>query len=160
MAELTNAIKVHGENVGRSLRRQFVEASRPSWDEVGLQFHLEMRPKRFTHAHATEAGYTPRTAKYTRQKFKKFGHTYPLVWSGEVRRLTATARITVRTGDGQLGNQGGAKVAYSGARKLNRYNPKSNVRMADEFKRVTDREADTLGKSWQSRFSSRFSRGS
>lgn len=156
MAQLQNAIKILGATVGRSLRKRFAEASLPSWEETGRQFHLEMRPARFTHKHATEAGYTPRTKKYTLHKLRKFGHTYPLVFSGEVRRLVATAHITARRGIGSANNRGGVQIAYPGARKLNRYNPLSQVRMAEEFRRVTDREATTLGRAWETRFSRRF----
>lgn len=35
-----------------------------------------------------------RTAKYTREKFRKFGHRKPLVWSGRMRDDLRHARIT------------------------------------------------------------------
>ena len=159
MAQLQNAVKISGLNVGRSLRDAYVAASVPTWEDAGRQFHLKLRDHRFSHRHATEAGYTPRQAKYTKQKFRKFGHTYPLQWSGETRRLVATARITARAGTGQINNQGGVKIAYPGARKLNFRNPHTDINMADEFRRVTDRETTTLGQTWQTRFSIRFNKG-
>ncbi len=151
-----NAVKIHGENVGRSLRKKYGEASEPSWEETGRHYHIVYRPKRFTHAHARAAGYTPRKAAYNRRKLRKFGHTYPLVWAGEVKRLVASANITVRKGTGRLGSQGGVKVSYRGARKLNLRSRHTDINMADEFTRVTDQEATTLGQYWQARFQPRF----
>ena len=154
---VSSAVKIHGENVGRSLRKKYAAASQPSWAETGQTFHIRYRPKRFTHKHASEAGYGRRKAGYNRRKLRKFGHTYPLVWSGEVKRLTQTARIAARKGTGRVGNQGGVKMTYRGARKLNLKHPKSDINTREEFTRVTDREAKTLGQYWQARFSPRFS---
>ena len=146
---------VVGEPVGRSLRKRYREAALPSWEETGKQFHVQMRPNRFTHRHATEAGYKKRDPKYNRQKFKKYGHTYPLVKTGEVRSLVKTARIKARSGTGQANNQGGVKVTYRGARKLNFKNPHSDINMVEEFTTITEREALLLGIAWQARFQPR-----
>lgn len=150
-------VRVTGENIGRSLRKAYTEASQPSWEETGRTFHSRMRPKRFTHAHAKAAGYMARKPGYEKRKFRKFGHTDPLVWSGEVKRLVASARVTARKGTGQVGNQGGVRVAYPGARKLNRRHADSKIEMQKEFTRVTDDEATELGRYFETRFSMRFS---
>jgi hypothetical protein len=149
--------RVRGMNIGRSLRKAYTEASEPSWEETGRTFHHQMRPARFTHKHAREAGYMKRKPGYEKRKFRRFGHTYPLVWSGEVKRLVATARIKARKGTGQAGNQGGVQVIYPGARKLNLRSKHTNIRMNEEFTRVTDREAGLLGLYFETRFSMRFS---
>lgn len=149
--------KVRGQNVGRSLRKAYGEASEPSWEETGRKFHHQYRPKRFTHKHAREAGYMKRKPGYEKVKFRRFGHTYPLVFSGEVKRLVATARIKSRKGTGQAGNQGGVQVLYPGARKLNLRHKDSEIRMNQEFTRVTDHEATLLGLYFETRFSMRFS---
>ncbi|MEM6980602.1 MAG: hypothetical protein AAF539_13145 [Planctomycetota bacterium] len=151
-------VKIHGENIGRSLRKRYADASGVSWEETGQTFHLQYRPKRFTHKHARQAGYGKRKPRYNRVKLRRFGHTYPLVFSGEVRRLTQSARIIARKGTGRIGNQGGVRVTYRGARKLNFRHPDSNINMVREFTTVTDQEAITLGQYWQARFQPRFSK--
>ena len=155
---MLSGIKFRGENVGRSLRKAYTEASEPSWEETGRTFHHQYRPKRFTHAHATAAGYGKRKPGYQKRKFRRFGHTYPLVFTGEVRRLVATAHIRARKGTGEVGNQGGVRVSYPGARKLNLRSKHTNIRMNEEFTRVTDQEATLLGLYFETRFSMRFSR--
>lgn len=156
MAEMQNSVKIHGPGVGRSMRKAYMEAAVPAWMDTGQNFHLRHRPLRFTHRHATEAGYAKRTPKYLREKFRKYGHTYPLVKTGEARRLAATARITARAGTGQVENRGGSKVAYPSLRKLNFRSPSSDINMAEEFRRVTDREAVLLGHYFIARFTPRF----
>ncbi|QDV40892.1 hypothetical protein Enr13x_07280 [Stieleria neptunia] len=156
MVSPPNAVKIHGQGVGRSLRQAYVAASVPAWQDTGRHFHLQHRPKRFTHKHATEADYGKRKPKYLREKFRRFGHTYPLVKTGEARRLAATARITARAGTGQVQNRGGVKVAYPQLRKLNFRHPNSDIDMADEFRRVPDRESVLLGHYFIARFSPRF----
>ena len=156
MAALQNNVKIHGPGIGRSLRTAYTEASVPAWMDTGRNFHLQYRPKRFTHKHATEAGYAERKPKYVREKFRKYGHTYPLVKTGEARRLAATARITARAGTGQADNRGGTKIAYPSLRKLNFRSPHSDIHMAEEFRRVTDRESVLLGHYFIARFTPRF----
>lgn len=156
MASSPVAVKVHGPGVGRSFREAYTEASEPAWMDTGQHFHLKHRPKRFTHQHATLAEYKKRKAKYLREKFRKYGHTYPLVKSGEARRLAATARITVRKGTGQEGNRGAVNIAYPSLRKLNFRHPNSDIDMADEFRRVADYEAAPLGNYFIARFLPRF----
>ena len=149
--------RVRGHNIGRSLRNDYVAASEPSWEETGRTFHHQYRPKRFTHKHAKEAGYMKRKPGYEKKKFRRFGHTYPLVWSGETKRLVATAHIKTRRGTGKFGNQGGVRVSYPGGRKLNLRHKNSKIRMNEEFTRIPDAEATLLGLYFETRFSMRFS---
>lgn len=155
MVTRQKSVRIHGENIGRSLRKRYVEASEPSWDETGQHFHLQMRPKRFTPKHAKDAGYIKRKANYTKRKFKKFGHRNPLQWSGELKRQVQTANIKARSGTGRLGGQGGVSLTYR-ARVFNVRNPNTKINMADEFRRITDRESSLLGLYFQTRFESRF----
>lgn len=158
MPRLGIAIRVKGVNVGRSLRKKFGEASLPAWEETGKQFHTQYRPKRFTEEHARAARYGKRKESYLKRKERQFGHRDPLKFSGEVFRLTRTAGISARKGTGQIGNQGGVKVTYRGARKLNLRHPNSQIKMNEEFTRITRREATTLGLAFETRFKQRFER--
>lgn len=70
-----------------------------AWEAAGRFWHQEILPKKFTHAGATEYGYQGRTPQYTRRKLRKFGHTYPLVYTGELKRQalrTEDIRSTAR----------------------------------------------------------------
>ncbi|MEO1528071.1 MAG: hypothetical protein AAFX06_21785 [Planctomycetota bacterium] len=156
MATQQKAVRVHGEPIGRSLRKRYTNASKPSWEETGRHFHHQHRKRRFTHRHATEAGFQKRSPLYLRMKFRKYGHTYPLKKTGEAEAQSRTARVTARGGTGQLKAQGGVKVLYK-IRKFN-FRP-SGINLRDEFTRVTDREARQLGNYWGARFGPRFSNG-
>lgn len=77
---------------------------------LGRLWHRFLLPKHFTHAGATEYGYAPRTRLYTLRKRKKWGHTYPLVWSG------ATKQAALRTQDVKATSKG-AVVTLRGIKK-------------------------------------------
>jgi hypothetical protein len=132
----------------RNFKKAFNAASRESWLATGKTFHERFRDQRFSEEHAQEAGYFKRKGEgmardskqfkrsYTGRKLAKFGHTRPLEFSGETRRLVRTASIT--------STSGGGRVAYPGARKFNFRHPKSRINMALEFRRVVPREASEL----------------
>lgn len=122
----------------RTLRKANTVATKEGWQETGLFFHTDMSDARFTHKHATLAGYAKRTKKYESTKLKKFGHTNPLEFSGDTRRRARTANIT--------STSKGVSVRYPGLNKLNFRNLKARIpiNMADEFRRVTQPEATTL----------------
>lgn len=75
-----------------------------TWLALADHWFREFRPKHFTHRGASEYGYTPRSGEgasgkafvrsYTGKKLKRFGHTYPLVWSGTSMRRAQMGRIT------------------------------------------------------------------
>lgn len=163
MVTQQKAVRIHGEPIGRSLRKRYAEASLASWEDTGRVFHGQYRKKRFTKEHAREADYEKRKAKYVREKFRRFGHRDPLVKTGEAKRLSATARVKPRAGTGgkskgQL-NQGGVTITYRALRKLNFRNPHSSIDMADEFRRLTNREVMLLGLVFSTRFTPRFTTG-
>ena len=132
----------------RNLRKVYTAAAKTTWKKVGLYFHKNLRDRRFTELHARQANYRrrkgegmPRDSKgwrnsYTGRKFAKHGHTRPLEFSGETRRLVRSANISVTSK--------GAKVKYAGARKFNFKHPKSQIRMREEFSRVLSSEADAM----------------
>ena len=106
------------------LKREFNRLSKESWEDLGSAWHKDMRPKHFTHRGATEYGYSPRNKEYELRKFRRFGHTYPLVWSGSSRTLSGIGNIRGTRGDvrvvmntptlnfkrGKLGSLSGAKT--------------------------------------------------
>lgn len=124
----------------RGMRKAYNAAAKEAWAETGLLFHKEMSDKRFTHRHATEAGYQKRTSKYELRKLRQFGHTNPLEFTGRTRRMVRTASITSVSK--------GVSVRYGGANTLNFRNPKANkpIDMAAEFRTVTEVEANELAK--------------
>lgn len=135
--------------VPRGMKRAFNAASKLAWHDVGVYFHEHLREKRFTEEHARAVGYTrrrgellPRGTKafrnsYTGRKLQRFGHTRPLELTGDTRRAMRTATLAA-TGNG-------VKVRYPGAQAFNFRNPKSQVRMNEEFRRLTHEETMLLG---------------
>lgn len=121
----------------RGMRKAMNAATAAAWAEAGTHFHEHMRFARFTHAHATKAGYAKRSAKYEREKLRKYRHTYPLEYSGDTRRRTITEFRVVA-------NSKGVHVRYPGARKFNFRNPASSINMAEEFTRILPEEATVL----------------
>lgn len=104
-----------------------------------LHWHKRIRPKHFTHAGAKEYGYTPRQGEnrvrwrgsYTERKLRKWGHTYPLVWSGGSLRKSQTTRI-------RTSGKGG-KASYS--IPVFNYKTKNNrVDKRDEYQRISPRD--------------------
>jgi len=71
-----------------------------AWHRVGTHWHRYILPKHFTHRGATEYRYAKRSDKYTTRKFQKFGHTYPLVWSGNLKRMAMGMRDVRATSKG------------------------------------------------------------
>lgn len=120
----------------RGMARRLNGMKKECWVDTATLFHTEMRDKRFTHSHATAAGYAKRSRKYLARKLKAKKHTYPLQWSGRTRRDVRAASITTQTN--------GARVAYAGARKFNFRNPKSQANMAQEFTTILLFEANEL----------------
>lgn len=151
------AIKIRERGpVPRSMAKQHRQASREAYQAIAEQHHREHTPKRFTKEHALAAGYRKRKGEdlpfgskafwgsYTGRKSRKFGHTLPLVWSGQTRDRARMATIQVTTNRGQL--------RYS-VNALN-YNPWTR----DEFVRLTPAEVETLGQTWGSVYARLFDR--
>lgn len=120
----------------RGMRKVMNAVTKETWFETGIEFHSQFSDARFTHAHASKAGYAPRSKNYERRKLKKFGHTNPLEFSGTTRRLVRTASVT--------STSKGANVRYPGARAFNFKNPKMQANMVQEFTKVLPEEANEL----------------
>lgn len=140
-------IRFHENGVTpRKLRRTLNRAKKESWHHEGVVWHTQNRAKHFTKKGAREYGYTPRKGEqgggasfagsYTAQKLKRFGHTLPLVFTGEGRRLTKVARIT--------STSKGVKVRMVSARKFNFKPVGGRIDMADELRRVSRDEKDAI----------------
>jgi len=86
-------------------KRDFNAAKKIAFEKIGEYWFEFFLPKHFTKAGAREYGYTPRKGEnlprgskawrksYTGKKWKKYGVTQPLVYTGESKRATRSARI-------------------------------------------------------------------
>ena len=142
----------------RGMRRQFQKAQAEAWEDTALEFQRAYVSRRFTVAHAREAGYTKRKGdelpwgskgwrrSYMGIKFRRFKHQRPLEFTGETRAaVTGPTAANVRATAYQ------AQLAYPGARKLSFRAKGSDVRAQDEFRRVVPSEASTLAKFYDRR---------
>lgn len=141
-------------------RKEMRASLKQTWANIGKFFHLNMRDKRFTKEHAIKAGYALRKGEdkgtgtkeffksYTGRKFKKFGHTRPLEFTGRTRAAVRSANIS--------STSNGGKVAYPGANVFNYHNPFSvpELRPNLEFRRVLPDEAEQLAKQFNSEIDS------
>ena len=77
---------------------------RIAFQQMGVYWHSQFRPKHFTQRGATEYGYKPRAGQrgnerptfrssYTGQKLRRFGHTRPLVYTGLSERLSRERKV-------------------------------------------------------------------
>ena len=161
MVRISQQIRVVGirerQPLAKGLRREFNEKSKKAWEAAGQYFHDNLRDKRFTKEHAEEAGYYKRKGEAQTPGSKAFKRSYhgrkfyspnrgggrnmanPLEDSGETRSL-------VRTNYRIEATRNKVVIKYPGARKLNFRNPKSRIRMNEEFKRLTDRELRLLAR--------------
>lgn len=106
-----------------------------AWHWAGEYWHREILPRHFTHAGAAEYGYKPRHFKYTRYKLKRYGHTYPLVFRGDMKRAV------LRTEDVRS-DQKGARIVLHGPTYLYAYR-KFNKRLAARYRRRGSHRAGT-----------------
>jgi hypothetical protein len=140
-------------NTPRGMKRAFNNASKRAWLDTARYFHEHLRDKRFTPEHAREAGYYARKGQNLPRGSKQFKRSYygrkllsqrgggwgkanPLEWTGDTRRA-------IRSGSASSTSKGG-KMAYAGARVFNYRPPKSQIRMNEEFRRITPDEAIEL----------------
>ncbi len=82
-----------------AIKRHLNEIKRDSFTYAGEEWHDQSAPQHFTNAGAQLYGYAKRQGEqagtsggkfwnsYTGRKKKKFGHTRPLVWSGQSETL-------------------------------------------------------------------------
>lgn len=128
-------------------RRGFQRLLKDAYTAIGQQWVRECLPKHFTKAGAAEYDYAPRKGEgstgkafwrsYTGRKQKRFGHSLPLVFSGELQanvlagpNITATSR--------------GCRVRLGGSNKANWKHPASQVDMRAELTRISAAERKKL----------------
>jgi len=131
--------------IPRHVRARLRRILKEGYQYIGIFWHRHYRAKHFTREAYQEYYYTPRKGEgktgkafwrsYTGRKQRRFGHTRPLVWSGESER--ASRRRDVRA------TSKGVKI-FIHANKLNFRNPHSNINMREEMTRVSTRERETL----------------
>ena len=127
-------------------KSQIGEALRGMMHAVGLRHRRRNLAKHFTKAAYSLYGYAPRSGdrssgrgfygSYQYRKLRKFSHTLPLVWSGELRRLTLFGARDVRA----TSTGGNAKVRIVLPRKANFKNPNSKVHPLKELQAISSRE--------------------
>lgn len=127
-------------------KRDFNKMKRKTFLRMGRQWHSEMRPKHFTHGGAREYGYRPRKGQsgnthrkgfaqsYTGIKLRLVGHTRPLEFSGEGKRLSQIRNIRVTS----------KRVQIILPRKFNFRNPHSDINMREELTTISQREEQLL----------------
>jgi hypothetical protein len=118
-------------------QRKYRAVLRKAFKEAATFWHRVLRPKHFTHAGATEYGYEPRSQRYTWRKLKTFGHTFPLVFTGESRERTRIRRIT--------GTYKGSKVIMN-APSLNYRHPNRSRTMREELTTISMKEGKRIAK--------------
>jgi len=126
--------KYVGATPGYSLRK-LNPWKKAAYAATGVDWHRTALPKHFTRAGAREYDYSPRKGEpgnryrkgfkrsYTGQKLAQFGHTLPLVYSGESRALS---RLRDVRASGK-----GVRIVLN-APGLNRRHPKSKINMRRE----------------------------
>jgi hypothetical protein len=130
-------------------RNEWNAIKRDIYEELGVHWHDEFRPKHFTNRGATEYGYTPRQGEnmgkdtkgffrtYTGRKLRKFGHTRPLVKTGVSEKLCKIRDVRA--------TRNGVRVVIH-ARTFNRTNPGTQINMREEITAFSDREDRELGR--------------
>ena len=140
------------------LKKLWNQLTKQCWTELGTYWHAHLREKHFTHAGATEYAYDKRQGEhllrswdkgfsrtYTYRKLQRFGHTYPLVWSGASRTLTKIRNIQA-TRDGVRVVMNAPTLNF---RKGNRGIGKT---MREEMTTVSAREQVVLAGVWDQAF--------
>lgn len=127
--------------VKRGLKREHRRSAKVSWAESGEWFARNMTDKRFTHAHARQAGYTPRKRGYEMRKLKRFGHTRPLEFSGRSRLRSRTFRVAATSN--------GVRLRYPRLRAFNFRNPNSAVDMRAEWEKLLPDELERVGERYE-----------
>jgi hypothetical protein len=140
-------IEIHYKGAHPLRRRDWNrEVAEPTLRDAGEFWHNTFLRKHFTEAGAQEYRYIKRKGEgmargskewkrsYTGRKFQRFGHTRPLVFSGEGERL---ARVRdVRTTS--------KRVRVVLPNKFNFRHPKSKIRMRDELTAISSREEQAI----------------
>lgn len=123
----------------RGFAKQRRAMMKSSWKVLGEDYRRRLLPRRFARSGALELGYAARKPRYEARKRRLLGHTDPLVFSRETRN-------NVLAGTDVRPTSNGVRIPLKGTRKLNRNNPRSNIKMHEEIRRVSRREAIGLAR--------------
>jgi len=136
-------------------RAQYNRAKKAAYLAIGKKWFADLRPQHFTKRGAQMYGYKSRKGdpgnpdpygfrkSYQGQKLKKYGHTRPLVKTGESARATSIASITGSSRHVRLSMPGG----WIGAT-----NHKHHIDTLDEFTRLSDSDREVLAETWAESF--------
>lgn len=123
----------------RLAQRAMNDINRTTAFDMATEWKVDMLPDRFTHRGAAELGFTPRNFFYERRKLKRWGHTYPNVWTGKSRERARLADVKATA----TKLQARARVVID-APTLN-LNPRgSRINKREEIVRTSVREAKEL----------------
>ena len=92
MVKLNAVIVETGATPQVALREQRA-LNKFAWEATGKYWGQEMLPRHFSAMAQPLYGYRDRTAKYQARKQKQFGHTRPLVFSGETELMSKFFRV-------------------------------------------------------------------
>lgn len=127
-------------------RKKINDAMRRAMYSLGVRFKTLLLPKHFTKAGAREYGYKPRKGEsgsgrrfeksYTWRKLRKFSHTLPLVYSGELRKETLFGSQKIRV----TSTSKESTVHIGLPLKANYKNPHSEIHPLKELQTVSEME--------------------
>lgn len=117
-------------------RSEINEIIADAYANMVLHWHTNFRPKHFTEGGAREYNYAPRSRKYKARKRKKYGHSNPLQFTGESKRLSESYTL--------FKSRNGARVRMP-VRTFNRRPAKFTGNMGREFTATSDREIKIYG---------------
>lgn len=69
-----------------ALKSAVKDALKDGFKAAGMHHWQNTLPLHFTHQGATRYGYQKRKTGYEQRKLRRFGHTYPLVFTGQSKR--------------------------------------------------------------------------
>ncbi len=96
-------------------------------------------PKHFTTQGAQEYGYQPRTAKYQARKFRRFGHSNPLTYTGESKENTMSQYV-IKVSPNRLEVRMPSPRAWNLSRRANMPN------LREEALKASDSDLEILAK--------------
>lgn len=135
--------------VPQMMRRSLNRVTKEAWRAVGAHWHQHFRPRHFEQRWASYYSYLPRKGQsgnpdmhgfnrsYTGRKLRTFGHTRPLVLTGE--SMLRTKQRDVRS------TSKGVRVVLH-APKFNFRNRYSNIVMHEELTRLPGEELNELAR--------------
>ena len=138
----------------KNLRRHWNDIHREAAVFAGDYWHTRFRPLHFKNLATRRYGYQPRQGEalqgakgfrrsYTGQKLQMFGHTRPLVYTGQSETLSEQRTIVATAKGGQFGSAtASVRMPTSG---LNRRSSPRSPNMAQELRTVIPEEIDEIG---------------